>query len=368
MNQDGQQKNRGFTIVELLIVVVVIAILAAITIVSYNGITKRATETTLQSELKSAATQLSFKQVDSGSYPLPPLPSDINAGDGGTFQYTSDGQSYCLTIFSTNTSISPYYISSNGSVAQGACPGHSSGGGAISDGSPMQTINATNCPTTRTRAVDARDSHTYWVQKLADGNCWMLTNLAYAGGGVNTYSDVRTVLNGTSDTATTFYDAKYYIVPGGNNYTVEPAAPSTATDGTGQYGYVYNWCAAIGAQLTTSACSNGSPIPDPDLSVTICPAGWRLPTAGGSGQFGQLNTAINGGLTNIDTGLRTVWLGQRAGYWSGNFGGQGTSSDYWSSTQLSSSNASSLYFANATVNTADSYNKFMGYAVRCTAQ
>ncbi len=36
------QQERGFTIVELLIVVVVIAILAAITIVSYNGITTRA--------------------------------------------------------------------------------------------------------------------------------------------------------------------------------------------------------------------------------------------------------------------------------------------------------------------------------------
>lgn len=35
----------GFTIVELLIVVVVIAILAAITIVSYNGITRQAAET-----------------------------------------------------------------------------------------------------------------------------------------------------------------------------------------------------------------------------------------------------------------------------------------------------------------------------------
>ena len=36
------QQEKGFTIVELLIVVVVIAILAAITIVSYNGITNRA--------------------------------------------------------------------------------------------------------------------------------------------------------------------------------------------------------------------------------------------------------------------------------------------------------------------------------------
>lgn len=37
-----QLKSRGFTIVELLIVIVVIAILAAITIVAYNGIQNRA--------------------------------------------------------------------------------------------------------------------------------------------------------------------------------------------------------------------------------------------------------------------------------------------------------------------------------------
>lgn len=46
------QKQPGFTIVELLIVVVIIAILAAITIVSYNGISNRAKES-------SAATYLS---------------------------------------------------------------------------------------------------------------------------------------------------------------------------------------------------------------------------------------------------------------------------------------------------------------------
>ncbi len=37
-----QTKSRGFTIVELLIVIVIIAILAAITIVAYNGIQNRA--------------------------------------------------------------------------------------------------------------------------------------------------------------------------------------------------------------------------------------------------------------------------------------------------------------------------------------
>jgi len=43
--QTKQSHDRGFTIVELLIVVVVIAILAAITIVSYNGIQRRASNT-----------------------------------------------------------------------------------------------------------------------------------------------------------------------------------------------------------------------------------------------------------------------------------------------------------------------------------
>jgi prepilin-type N-terminal cleavage/methylation domain-containing protein len=40
----------GFTIVELLIVIVVIGILAAITIVAYNGIQDRANDTSVKSD------------------------------------------------------------------------------------------------------------------------------------------------------------------------------------------------------------------------------------------------------------------------------------------------------------------------------
>ena len=48
----AKNKNTGFTIVELLIVVVVIAILAAITIVSYNGIQTRAKTAQANTELR----------------------------------------------------------------------------------------------------------------------------------------------------------------------------------------------------------------------------------------------------------------------------------------------------------------------------
>ncbi|MFZ2125552.1 MAG: prepilin-type N-terminal cleavage/methylation domain-containing protein, partial [Candidatus Saccharimonadales bacterium] len=51
---DYQSTNRGFTIVELLVVIVVIGILAAITIVSYAGISQRAVAVSLQSDLASA--------------------------------------------------------------------------------------------------------------------------------------------------------------------------------------------------------------------------------------------------------------------------------------------------------------------------
>jgi prepilin-type N-terminal cleavage/methylation domain-containing protein len=59
----------GFTIVELLVVIVVIGILAAITVVSYAGITSRAKLASIQADLSSNATQLKIYQTINGSFP-----------------------------------------------------------------------------------------------------------------------------------------------------------------------------------------------------------------------------------------------------------------------------------------------------------
>ncbi len=53
-----RKSTTGFTIVELLIVIVVIAILAAITIVSYNGITASANDANVKAGLSTVAQKL----------------------------------------------------------------------------------------------------------------------------------------------------------------------------------------------------------------------------------------------------------------------------------------------------------------------
>ena len=62
--------GHGFTIVELLIVIVVVAILAAVTIVTYNGITKQTYRSRAQSELSSIAKATAIFQVENGRYPV----------------------------------------------------------------------------------------------------------------------------------------------------------------------------------------------------------------------------------------------------------------------------------------------------------
>lgn len=61
--------KKGFTIVELLIVVVVIAILAAITVVAYNGIQERAWNSRVVANANTMQKALMIYQGENGSYP-----------------------------------------------------------------------------------------------------------------------------------------------------------------------------------------------------------------------------------------------------------------------------------------------------------
>lgn len=63
------RKNQGFTIVELLIVIVVIGILAGLVLNSFQGVQARARDTERRTDINSVATQLEVYYNDKGGYP-----------------------------------------------------------------------------------------------------------------------------------------------------------------------------------------------------------------------------------------------------------------------------------------------------------
>jgi len=62
-------KDHGFTLVELLIVIVIIAILAAITIVTYNGIQGRGRDSARNQALQQIENALAMYYAENGQYP-----------------------------------------------------------------------------------------------------------------------------------------------------------------------------------------------------------------------------------------------------------------------------------------------------------
>lgn len=62
-------RTKGFTIVELLIVIVVIAILAAITIVAFNGVQQRAQNSAILSSVRATSKLIKSYKVTYGTYP-----------------------------------------------------------------------------------------------------------------------------------------------------------------------------------------------------------------------------------------------------------------------------------------------------------
>lgn len=76
------QKRRGFTIVELLIVIVVIAILAAITVVAYTGISDRSQNARKSSIASQYVRLLEMHKLENGTYPA--SISDSYPGGGET--------------------------------------------------------------------------------------------------------------------------------------------------------------------------------------------------------------------------------------------------------------------------------------------
>ncbi len=127
---NSHTRQRGFTIVELLIVIVIIAILAAITIVAYNGIQNRAKQSAAQSRLTQANKKiLAWAVINNDEYPGSLSIAGVDNSDNG-LQYsvnnTATPRTYGLT--STNGTFSYYVSSSSSTPTAGAYVGHGANG------------------------------------------------------------------------------------------------------------------------------------------------------------------------------------------------------------------------------------------------
>lgn len=118
------QKNKGFTLVEVLVIIVVIGILTTITIISVGNWRKNTAETEVKSDLKNLASAMEAARNFGSGYPTS-IPSTFTASDNVTVTYDSgNATSYCVNGVSTADATVQYYINTatNGREPQaGTC-------------------------------------------------------------------------------------------------------------------------------------------------------------------------------------------------------------------------------------------------------
>ncbi len=165
-------RSEGFTIVELLIVVVVIAILAAISVVAYTGIQNNSHDSVIKNDLSQSAKKIHMFRVENDRYPSgtdyeinPVTQAEINSvivatrasywTVGNSFLYCRSDQHF--SVIAKSRSGAGFYNGSTGFGKLEPWPG---------DG------NANLCPAA---GIPTGSSGYQYV--------WM-----YSGGGVNGYS------------------------------------------------------------------------------------------------------------------------------------------------------------------------------------
>lgn len=115
-NQSSEQA--GFTIVELLIVIVVIGILAAISIVAYNGIQARGKTSAAQASAVTVAKKAELYNTEVGNYPLG---MTALTGAASTTSYNVSSIVYVGTLTNdTSTNSVVFYVCGSGSPASAA--------------------------------------------------------------------------------------------------------------------------------------------------------------------------------------------------------------------------------------------------------
>ena len=267
-------------------------------------------------------------------------------------------------------------------------------------------VNTTATHSTNTNLVpearlkDTRDNKYYTVRKLADGNCWMTDNLAYAKAGTLSPPESDIINTSFSLTSSDIYtkegekwkydEDKKFIFD-----RLDPTYTSTTKTNTSftlkgwrktrlsngdislkaiydakinpLYGNLYTWHTATAGTGTYS-------MEEGDATSSICPRGWRLPQNDGTSSYNNLLFTSYGLQNNSgsSTKMRSNPLdfSFAGGYYydDGRVYNTGGLGHYWSSSVRSSYGAWYLNFDSSYVSPQRWDLKAGGLSVRCVAR
>ncbi len=261
----------------------------------------------------------------------------------------------------------------------------------------MQSMVLSDCHTFPTVVYDSRDEQPYKVAKLADGQCWMTSNLNLAGG---------TKLDSAGSNVPAGYTQSdpYYTLPASTAISSGTSVPSDQfSSDSGQYVFntnnntdtcnsstpcnsYYSWLVATAGGKDSSG--NAVTTDGYNTAYSICPKGWRLPTSTTSnaratidnnwktGDWYALAIAYGANLeSNYYQRAATFYNNAGPGttpnfllagrYTSGSFDYSGSYGYYWSATSSFSTYAYYLNFNSSYVNSANSTLRRRGFSVRC---
>lgn len=272
----------------------------------------------------------------------------------------------------------------------------------ISTLATMQEMNDEVCdasyPAEKKQLMDSRDGKYYWVEKLADGGCWMTQNLDLDLDSTVTltpetsdvkenWTPLRSTIKGINNlnsdawqndknTPYSFDPGDYYARDGYNpnsdicKYTETTCDnfSTSAYDANGEHGHVgnyYNWSAAVAMNDTSSMTTIGM-----DAESSICPAGWRLPHGHQSIESADYDNLIHAlGANGLDEKLALAPNYMiRAGMISmGTLYYSDYSGSYLTSTVASANDMDDFFVAALnSISSADS--RFYGFSIRCVAR
>lgn len=202
MTVQNNPGKHGFTIVELLIVIIVIGILATLVLVAYSNVSDQAKTSAAKNDLEQVAKQLNlYKENSGGGTSYPADTSSLSYSSGTTLQYsvnnTVSPATYCVTATNGNKS---FYVSSTAqSPVAGGCPGHGVNGVA-----PITNLATNPSVETNISGYAANNSSSSVALSTAqkyDGNQSILTQSLNT---TNGYNGVKFSFNPTSGTTYTF--------------------------------------------------------------------------------------------------------------------------------------------------------------------